>query len=165
MAMADDGKWQASPVYLRMVERNIALLKIKCTSGVYSERLFRTVGNGDGRLYTLDRIGWMKDFLSDPNEHIAAGCLDCLCRHGYDLAEATGVISSRLGDRMFSSKVIEIAERENRPDVLLMFMEEKDAYINRVIIALKKTGNESYLTTLMLSENEDLVRAIDRMTK
>ena len=154
-----------SPVYQRMVDNNIAMLHIKCTRGIFNERLFRTVANGDTRFYTLEKLEWMKGFISDRNEHIASGCLDCLCRHGYKMSEARDVIASRLRDRIFSNRVIEIAERENDPDTLLLFMEEKDAYINRVILALKNTGNESYLTTLMLSENETLVKAVNRITK
>lgn len=154
-----------SPVYQKMVDNNIAMLHIKCTRGIFNDRLFRTIANGDDRFYTLEKLDWMKAFILDDNEHIAAGCLECLCRHGYDINNARDVIASRLKDRIFSNKVIEIAEKINNPDILLLFMEEKDAYINRVILALKNTGNDAYLTTLMLSENETLVKAINRITK
>lgn len=154
-----------SPVYQKMVDNNIAMLHIKCTRGIFNDRLFRTVANGDSRFYTLDKLDWMKAFISDANQHVAAGCLECLCRHGYDINDARDIIASRLKDRIFSNKVIEIAEKINNPDILLLFMEEKDAYINRVILALKNTGNDSYLTTLMLSENETLVKAVNRIAK
>ena len=156
---------ELSPVYQRMAENYIAGLHVKCTRGIFSERLFRLVADGDSRFYPLEKLEWMKDFLSDPHEQIAAWCLECLCRHGYSLDEARDVIASRLKDRIFSNRVIDIAERMNNPGILLLFTEEEDAYVNRVIVALKNTGNESYLTTLMLSNNDSLVKALCRITK
>lgn len=152
-----------SPTYQKIADNNIALLHIKCTRGIFSDNLFRMVARGNSRFYTLDRLEWMKEFLPSPSEHIAAGCLDCLCSHGFNLNDARDIIAGRIKDKIFSNKVIEIAERQNNPDILLLFMEESDGYLNRVILALKKTGNDSYLTTLMLSENETLARAVNRI--
>jgi hypothetical protein len=89
--------------------------------------------------------------------------LECLCKHGLDLEEIRDIISNKIKDKLFSLKVIEMAEKYNKPDILLLFMEEDDFYINRVILALKNTNNESYLTTLMLSDNDKLVKSINRI--
>ena len=154
-----------SSTYERIAENNIKALRSKCLRGLYSEAMFRTVAKGLDRLYSLEKLDWMKEFIEDQNQHIAAGCLECLCSHGYDLADAMDVIQSRVDDRIFSSKVIELAERHDKPDVLLVFMDEEKGYVNRVLIALKKTHHEDYMTTLMLSENESLVKSVDRITK
>jgi len=151
--------------YNRIADTNIATLKSKCLRGLYSERMFRTIAKGLDKFYTLEKLDWMKEFLSDHNQHIAANCLECLCSHGYPLEDATDVIMERIDDRIFSSKVIELAERHDKPEVLLYFMDEDKGYVNRVIIALKKIHHEDYLTTLMLSDNESLVKSVDRMTR
>ena len=151
--------------YTRIADTNIATLKSKCLRGLYSERMFRTIAKGGDKFYTLEKLDWMKEFLNDGSQHIAAGCLECLCAHGYNLEDATEVILERIDDRIFSSKVIELAEKYDKPDVLIHFLDEEKCYVNRVIIALKKTHHEDYMTTLMLSENESLVKSVDRITR
>jgi hypothetical protein len=152
-----------SPTYIKIAENTINLLHIKCNKGIYSEKLFKTIINGSDKYYPLEKIAWMKEFLEDKNHNIATCCLESLCKHGLELEEIRDVIERQLHDKLFSLKVIEIAEKKNNPDILLLFMEEDDCYINRVVLALKKTNNESYLTTLMLSENQDLVKSINRI--
>lgn len=154
-----------SNTYGRIAENNVKALRSRCLRGMFSEAMFRTVAKGLDRFYTLEMLDWMKEFLTSQNQHIAAGCLECLCAHGYNLDDAMDVIQSRIDDRVFSNKVIDLAEKYDKPDILLHFMDEEKKYLNRVIIALKNTHHEDYLTTLMLSENESLVRSIDRMTK
>lgn len=151
--------------YNRIADGNIAALKSKCLRGMYSASMFRTVSKGLDKFYSLDKLEWMKGFLSDGNQLIASGCLECLCSHGYNLDDAIDVILSRIDDKMFSSKVIELCEKHDKPDILIHFMDEDKGYVNRVIIALKKTHHEDYMTTLMLSENEELVRSVDRITR
>lgn len=153
-----------SPVYAQIAEKNINILHIKCTRGIYTERLFKTIANGSSKYYPLDKLIWMKDFLENDNQNIATCCLECLCNHGMKLDEVSDIIQNKIHNKMFSLKVIEMAEKENNPNVLLLFMDEELGYINRVILALKKTHNESYMTTLMLSENESLVKSVNRIT-
>lgn len=151
--------------YDRIADTNIATLKSKCLRGLYSERMFKTIAKGLDRFYSLEKIDWMKEFLKDGNQHIAAGCLECMCAHGYNLEDAIEIFLERIDDRIFSSKVIELAEKYDKPDVLIHFMDEEKGYVNRVIIALKNIHHEDYLTTLMLSENESLVKSVDRITR
>ena len=151
--------------YDRIADTNIATLKSKCLRGLYSERMFKTIAKGLDRFYSLEKLDWMKEFLKDGNQHIAAGCLECMCAHGYNLEDATEIMLERIDDRIFSSKVIELAEKYDKPDVLIHFMDEEKGYVNRVIIALKNIHHEDYLTTLMLSENESLVKSVDRITR
>jgi hypothetical protein len=154
---------EISPVYIKIAENTINLLHIKCNKGIYSDRLFKTIRNGSDKYYPLSKLEWMKDFLEGTNQNIATCCLECLCKHGLDLEEIRDIISNKIKDKLFSLKVIEMAEKYNKPDILLLFMEEDDFYINRVILALKNTNNESYLTTLMLSDNDKLVKSINRI--
>ena len=154
-----------SSTYERIADNNIRALRSKCLRGLYSEAMFRTVAKGLDKFYPLEKLDWMKEFLEDRNQHIASGCLDCLCAHGYNLDDSTDVIQSRIDDRIFASKVIDLAERHDKPEILLLFMDEEKGYVNRVLIALKKTHHEDYMTTLMLSENESLVKSVDRITK
>lgn len=151
--------------YNRIADTNIATLKSKCLRGLYSERMFRTVTHGLDKFYSLDKLEWMKGFLNNQNQHIASSCLECLCAHGYNLDDVLDVILQRIDDRIFSSKVIELAEKYDKPDVLIHFMDEEKGYVNRVIIALKNIHHEDYLTTLMLSENESLVKSVNRITR
>ena len=151
--------------YDRIADTNIATLKSKCLRGLYSERMFKTIAKGLDKFYSLEKLDWMKEFLRDGNQHIAAGCLECMCAHGYNLEDATEIMLERIDDRIFSSKVIELAEKYDKPDVLIHFMDEEKGYVNRVIIALKNIHHEDYLTTLMLSENESLVKSVDRITR
>ena len=74
-------------------------------------------------------------------------------------------LSEELGIPVYERKVIELAEKYDKPDVLIHFMDEEKGYVNRVIIALKNIHHEDYLTTLMLSENESLVKSVDRITR
>ena len=152
-----------SPSYMKIAENNINILHIKCNRGIYSERLFKTVINSSDKYYSLEKIEWMKDFLESENHNIATGCLESLCKHGLNLDDIKDVLIKKMKDKLFSLKAIEIAEKTNNPDILLLYMEEDDFYINRVILALKKTNNESYLTTLMLSDNEKLVKSVNRI--
>lgn len=153
-----------SPTYIKMAENNINVLHIKCTRGIFSERLFKTISKGSDNYYPLEKITWMKEFLEDNNQNIAVGCLECLCKHGMKLDDIIDIIQRRMKDNMFSLKVIELAEKEDNPNLLLLFMDEENHYINRVILALKNTKHEDYLTTLMLSDNEKLVNAVNRIT-
>ena len=147
----------------QIADRNIASLRIKCTLGKYSDRMFSPVTRGMTKYYTLEKLEWMKPHLSNPNQHIAAGCLECLCAHGYDLNDSLELIRSRVNDRIFSNKVIELAEKYDKPDVLLEFVDENNGYRNRVILALKKTHHESYLTTLLLSEKDEIANSVNRI--
>lgn len=153
-----------SPTYIKMAENNINVLHIKCTRGIYSERLFKTISRGSNNYYPLEKLIWMKEFLEDNNQNIATYCLECLCNHGMKLDDITDILQRKINDRMFSLKAIEMAEKEDNPNILLMFMDEENYYVNRVILALKNTKHEDYLTTLMLSENERLVQAVNRIT-
>ena len=154
-----------SSTYTRIADNNISALKSKCLRGLYAGQMFRTVTHGLDKFYSLDKLEWMKEFLDNQNQLIASGCLECLCAHGYNLEDATEVILQRIDDKMFSSKVIELAEKYDKPDILIHFMDEDKGYVNRVIIALKNTHHEDYMTTLMLSENESLVKSVDRITR
>lgn len=154
-----------SSTYTRIADNHISALKSKCLRGLYSERSFRTVARGLDKFYSLDKLEWMKEYLDSSNQHIASGCLECLCAHGYNLEESMELVHSRIDDKIFSSKVIELAEKYDKPEILLVYMDENKGYINRVIIALKKTHHEDYLTTLLLSENDALVKSVDRITR
>lgn len=153
-----------SPLYIQIAENTINSLHVKCKRGIYAERLFKTIFNGSNKYYSLQKIEWMKEYLQHDNQHIATSCLDCLCSKGLKLDDIYDILQKRIKDRLFSLKAIDIAEKENNPNVLLLYMEEEDYYINRIILALKKTNNESYLTTLMLSDNEKLVQTINKIT-
>lgn len=149
----------------RMADNNIALLHMKCTRGIYSQKLFSIVSNGQDRFYNIEKLSWMKPFVYGTSQQIAAGCLECLCMHGMDLNDFNDVIESRINDRIFSLKVIEIAEKKNNPDSLMRFVEAGSVYLNRVIIALKKTGNDSYLVPLMVSGDSGLESVVNRITE
>lgn len=153
-----------SPIYMNIAEKNINLLHIKCKRNIYSERMFKTIINGSNKYYPLEKIEWMKDYLESDNQKLATSCLECLCKHGLNINDIQDILKERMKDKLFSIKAIEIAEKQNNPDILLLFMEEEYGYINRVILALKNTNHEDYLTTLMLSNNEKLVQAVNRIT-
>lgn len=152
-----------SDAYARYADGYIALLHTKCTRGLFSPRLFKAVANGVEKYYPLEKIEWMKEFLNDTNQQIAAGCLECLVSHGMKLGDITDLIEARKDDRIFSHMVIDLATKLNDPDTLLIFVDEDSAYLNKVILALKGTGNESYLTSLMLSDNQNLAMAVNRI--
>lgn len=150
--------------YTRIADNNISALKSKCLRGLYTEWMFRTVTRGLDTFYSLEKLEWMKEYFTHRNEHIAASCLECLCAHGYNLEDAMDVITSRVDDKVFSNKVIELAEKYDKPDVLLNFMDEGKGYVNKVILALKKMHHEEYMTTLMMSDNEMLVKSVNKLT-
>ena len=154
-----------STTYYRIAENNIEKLHDKCYRGYYAERLFKTVANGVNKFYPLEKLEWMKQYLSDKNQHIASGCLECLCSHGYNMDDGYDLFHSRIEDKVFSGKVIDLAEKYNKPEILLIYMDENHTYINRIIIALKKTHHEDYLTTLLLSDNDAIVKAVDKITR
>ncbi len=153
----------ANDAYKKMAEQTVAALHVKCTGGHYSERLFRRVLVGPDSLYPLEILEWMRKFLDDPNPSIAASCLECLCAHGARIGDFHELICRRFADRIFGNRVIEIAERQRDPDTLSLFLEENSGYMNRAIIALKKTGNETYLTSLMFSNDDSFVKAVRRI--
>ena len=98
-----------SNTYGRIAENNVKALRSRCLRGMFSEAMFRTVAKGLDRFYTLEMLDWMKEFLTSQNQHIAAGCLECLCAHGRSgracLGEIDGIMSvmrsfrERLGNR------------------------------------------------------------------
>ena len=47
-----------SPTYIKMAENNINVLHIKCTRGIFSERLFKTISKGSDNYYPLEKITW-----------------------------------------------------------------------------------------------------------
>ena len=151
--------------YDKIADKFIAILKIKCNMGVFAEHLFRQVEKGNPQFYTLEKIEWMENFLRSENENIAANCLRCLCSKGKKLADYRDLLAERIMDKVFSSKAISIAEDFNEPSVLVVYMDENLFYVNRVILALKRTHNESYLTPFMFSENEELAKAAMKIAK
>lgn len=151
--------------YDEIADKFIALLKIKCTMGVFAEHLFRQVEKGDAQYYSLEKILWMEDFLTHQNENIASRCLRCLCSKGKKLSDYKQILCDRIKDKLFSSKAIALAEELNDPASLVMYMDEDLFYVNRIIIALKRTHNESYLTPFMFSENETLAKAVIKIAK
>jgi hypothetical protein len=153
-----------SPTYAKIAEKNINSLRLKCNRGIYAERTFKIIINGSDKYYPLEKLEWMKDFLENENQNLATACLECLCSHGFKLSEIEDIIKRKIDNALFSLKVIEMAEKQNNPDVLLILMEEQYPYINRIILALKKMHREDYLTTLMLSNNELLVKSVNRIT-
>lgn len=153
-----------SNTYERVAENVIKNLKSKCQRGIYSEGFFRTAIRGLNKFYPLSKIDWMKDYLTDHNQHIASGCLECLCSHGMNISDVNDILAQRIDDRMFSTTAIEMAEKQNKPETLIIYMDEDKGYVNRVIMALKKTHNEEYMTTLMMSDNGNLVKAVNKMT-
>lgn len=150
-------------VYAELAEKNIASLHIKCTRGIYAERLFRTVARGLDKFYPLEKLEWMKGFLDNADEHIAAGCLECLCAHGYSLDENSEVFQKRVDDKWFSLKVIDLAEKYDKPRVLVHYMDEEKGYVNRVIVALKRMHRETYMMSFLMSTNIDLAKSVHRI--
>jgi len=65
--------------------------------------------------------------------------------------------------KLWCEKIIEMAELQDNPDILLFFLEEEHGYINRAVLALKKTGHDNYLTSLLLSDNMNMVKSINRI--
>ena len=136
-------------------ESRIALLKSRCSRGVHSAWLFQKIIEGSDAMYPLQKILWMKDFLQCKNQSIAADCLSCLCHHGMSLKEVSEILDFRKRDRVFSNRAIDLAERERNPGILVKYIDdENDNYVNRVVLALKKIGEESYLTNLLFSESD-----------
>ena len=127
--------------------------------------IFKTVINGNPKYYTLSKLDWMKQFVCDDNELIAASCIECLCMHGWDIDEILLEIPTNFNRHLWCNKVIEMAEKQDKPDLLLHFLEEESIYLNKAILALKRKGHENYLTTLLLSNNPFITKAIMRMTK
>lgn len=149
---------------VEIAENRIALLYGKCRRGNYSSWLFQKVIRGVDSLYPLEKLLWMKDFLSVENQSIAADCLSCLCHHGMSLDDVLDVILKRKKDKIFSCRVIELAEFQHNPGILLHYIEEEDGdYVNRVILALKKMKEESYLTSLLFSRNDITVNGVNRV--
>ena len=149
----------------QIADKNINLLHVKCTRGVYNKMIFKTVINGNPKYYTLSKLDWMKQFVCDDNELIAASCIECLCMHGWDIDEILLEIPTNFNRHLWCNKVIEMAEKQDKPDLLLHFLEEESIYLNKAILALKRKGHENYLTTLLLSNNPFITKAIMRMTK
>ena len=149
----------------QIADKFIALLKVKCTRGIYVDHLFRQVSHGPAQFYPLEKLLWMEKFLDSENQQIAADCLRCLCLRGKQLSDYRQVLQDRIQDKVFSSKVIALAEDLNDPNSLILYMDEQLYYVNRVIIALKRTHNESFLTPFMFSENETLARAVMKIAK
>ena len=149
----------------QIADKNINLLHVKCTMGVYNKMIFRAVIWGNPKYYTLSKLDWMKQFICADNELIAANCIECLCTHGWDIDEILPEIPANFHRHLWCDKVIEMAEKQDKPDLLLHFLEEESVYLNKAILALKRKGHENYLTTLLLSNNPSITRAIMRMTK
>lgn len=149
----------------QIADKNINLLHVKCTRGVYNKMIFKTVINGNPKYYTLTKLDWMKQFICDSNELIAVGCIEGLCMHGWDIDEILPEIPANFNRHLWCDKVIEMAEKQDKPDLLLHFLEEESICLNKAILALKRKGHENYLTTLLLSNNPFITKAIMRMTK
>jgi len=148
-----------------IADKNIKLLKIKCERGIYHDRLFKVVINGGDDMYPLSELEWMKDYVSNSNPLIGASCMECLCRHGMDIAEFKDYVSENFNNPYWCNKAIDIAENQDDPDFILTFLEESSIYMNRAILALKRNNHETYLTALLLSDDDNLVKTVMRMTK
>lgn len=149
----------------QIADRNINLLHVKCTRGTYNKTIFNVINRGNPKYYTLEKLTWMKDFICDKNELIATSCIESLCLHGWDIDEIKPYIKNNFHRHLWCDKVIEMAEKQDKPDLLLQFLEEQSIYLNKAILALKRTKHENYLTTLLLSNNPYLTKAIMRITK
>lgn len=143
---------------------NLNIFHIKCTRGIYNDRLFKYV-LGNLNQFTETDINWMKEFVNSQNELIGTGCLEILCNSGIKVSEFSKYVQENENNRQWCYKFIELAEKQNDPESLLFFIEENGFYLNRAILALKRNKQEAYLTTLMLSENENLAKAVMRIAE
>lgn len=146
----------------RIALNNLNILHTKCTRGIYTEKLFKSILRNI-YLYEFEELKWMYEFVNSPNELIALNCLEVLCSSGASTSEFSDLIKDNFDKRQWCYKFIELAEKQNDPDSLLFFLEEDGIYINRAILALKRNKQETYLTALMLSDDENLVKAVVRI--
>lgn len=146
----------------RIALNNLNILHTKCTRGIYTEKLFKSILRNI-YLYEFEELKWMYEFVNSPNELIALNCLEVLCSSGASISEFSDLIKDNFDKRQWCHKFIELAEKQNDPDSLLFFLEEDGIYINRAILALKRNKQETYLTALMLSDDENLVKAVVRI--
>ena len=76
-----------------------------------------------------------------------------LCAKGVSIKEFHNLIEENKEDSFWSLKIIDIAEKQKSPETLLFYLDENGKFINRAILSLKRIKQESYLTTLLLSDS------------
>lgn len=143
----------------------LALLKTKCKEGKFHQVFFNRVIVSGKADFKLETILWMNEYTNHENELMASACLECLCRKGMPVSDFEELIINNLNRKIWCEKIIQMAELQKNPSVLLSFLDENSGYINRVVLALKKMECENYLTTLLLSDDTKLVKSINRIIK
>lgn len=143
----------------------ISLLKRRCAEGKYQENLFKKVIIGGKYNFPLEKIEWMRDYVNHENQLIGAGCIEVLCRKGVLVSEFQSLITENFHKKVWCEKIIQMAELQDDPVTIISFLEEDSGYINRAVLALKKTNHKNYLTSLLLSNNKVLAKAINRIIK
>lgn len=141
---------------------NLNIFHTKCTRGIYNDKLFKFIINNI-RQFNSDDIEWIKEFVNSSNELIASACLEITCTAGTPVSEFNDIIEVNLNRNKWCHKFIDIAEKQNDPESLLFFINENEIYLNRVILALKRMKQETYLTTLLISDNENLSNSVMRI--
>jgi hypothetical protein len=136
----------------KQLQNNINLLHIKCNRNIFYERLFQYVLYKQ-RYFDLEDVEWMREFVEHPNKRISIYCIIILCNKGVSVKEFNYLIEDNKQDSFWSLKMIELAEKQKCPDTLLFYLDEDGKYINRAILSLKRIKQESYLTSLLLSDN------------
>lgn len=146
-----------------LAERRLSILRIQCTRGTAQERAFSDVADGPDSLYPLSSLEWMRRFVGTGPDRVAAGCLLCLCSHGARTEEFREVLSGRIGDPMLSQAAIRMAEKQNDPETIAIYLGEGSPAVNAAIMSLRRSGNDSYLTMMMLSDDPMVKSAMDRL--
>lgn len=135
----------------KQLQNNIKLLHIKCNQNIFYERLFQYVLVKQ-RYFDLEDVEWMRKFTNHSNKRISIYCITILCAKGISIKEFHNLIEENKEDSFWSLKIIDIAEKQKSPETLLFYLDENGKFINRAILSLKRIKQESYLTTLLLSD-------------
>ena len=144
--------------------QNLRLFKNKLETGLYDDNSFVKILSQKTDCFKSSEVKFLEDYLDDDSINIKSGALKVLCRYGHSLDEYVDIIFKE-NDMLWVDTIINIAVEQKNIDILLKLLDEKSNHLNKIIMAFKKLGREDYLTTLMFSTNDELVKVITKMNR
>lgn len=141
----------------KIKKQNLKFVRNSLINDEYKESLFNRVLN---QKYQKTDVQFMQKYLSSNNFKIKSFIIRFLCNNGYLLKNFLGLLED---DKRLLDDFIQLAQSYKDEQVLLELLNEENGKCLDVILAIKNIGKNQLLTSLMFSDNEEIVKLVRKV--
>lgn len=141
----------------KIKQQNLKFLSHALRKQQYKQALFNNLLNFK---YQKQEIQFVEKYLECNNLKIKSFIIRFLCKNGSSLNNFFKYLDE---DESLLDEFIQIAYENNDVDCLLQLLNEQNGKLLDVILAIKKIGRNDLLTSLMFSDNEEIVDLVRKV--